>query len=329
MDILNKLKNFTSNHKKTLKIVLLVVFVVITVFVLWKNIQEIPPIESFNFYGFIGCSVFYFLYLLVASYRYLLILRALKFENARFFTWFKIYIIGRFISKFIPQGGNVYRGMILKSNHQFSYSNYASSLILFYWLDAILGFVVGLIVILLTDPDLALGSLKMSYLIGLLVVLTIIIPFGIMLYFSKRGIDLKLPGKFKNVSIDIIVSTFKSIKLPMIIKTSLLGLLSIFITTLTFYSSFYILGIDVGIAKTMIYVILLRLSMSFTITPGNLGIQELVLGLLTKLTGIGTGIGIIIAIIIRITTYFVLCVLSIGFSLKSINNKEKVKTLSF
>ena len=85
--------------------------------------------------------------------------------------------------------------------------------------------------------------------------------------------------------------------------------------------SYGVLG-EVGIAKAVIYVILLRLSLSFNITPGNLGIQEILLGLLTRLTNFGTGIGITISIIIRIVTYLVLGISSISFGLKSINKKE-------
>jgi uncharacterized membrane protein YbhN (UPF0104 family) len=83
--------------------------------------------------------------------------------------------------------------------------------------------------------------------------------------------------------------------------------------TIIFYFSFYVLNITPGLANLFIYVSLTRLILIYHFVPGNLGVQELFYGYLTVETGIGLGVGIVISIIMRITTYFILGCFTIGF----------------
>ena len=59
---------------------------------------------------------FYLIYLVIVSYRTLLILNELNNKDLKYTDWFKLNIKGRFINKLVPQGGNIYKGVILKKS---------------------------------------------------------------------------------------------------------------------------------------------------------------------------------------------------------------------
>ena len=63
----------------------------------------------------------------------------------------------------------------------------------------------------------------------------------------------------------------------------------------------------------MLYAILLKLSLLVNITPGNLGLRELVYGQLSQALGTGVEASILVSGIIRMVTYLLLSVLGVLF----------------
>jgi len=293
---------------------------ILTVYVLWINFQDLPAIVDVNYWGLIGCLFFYSFYLIIASGRYLILLKEFDLKDIDWRKWFKIYVSGRFISKFIPQGGNIYRGIALKSLKNFPYKNYIVSLAIFSWLDIILGLFICLVVLLLFNPSMMLASFRALSIITLALLISCLIPFLINCFIKRFSNNSDMFKKIESISSNVIINSLKKIKVSSVVKILLLGILSVWTTVGTFYFAFIFLGLtqEIDIIKIIFYVCFIRISLVFSITPGNFGVQELLFGILTEATGNGVGTGITISLIIRIITYITLGSFALVFSTKSI-----------
>ena len=158
-----------------------------------------------------------------------------------------------------------------------------------------------------------------SFVICVALLTIILAPFIIKYLYKSFKTFVHLPKIIISLS-NHIIEMFINISLPLIIKNILYGLVAMIAMSVIFHFAFLTLDIYPGIIKTIIYVSLVRLFMVYHILPGNLGIQELGLGYLTELTGLGMGVGISVSIIIRLNAYLTLGMLSIIFLLISKDN---------
>jgi len=306
---------------KELRVTLLVILSILTIYVLWKNFQDLPPIVRVNYSAIIGCLFFYSFYLIIASSRYLILLREFDLKDIDWKNWFKLYVSGRFISKFIPQGGNIYRGIALKSSKNFPYEQYLVSLVIFSWMDTILNLFLCLILLFLFNPTIMLGSFQATrIIITISLLICCLTPFLINYIIKRFNNNSVIFKKLENISSKILINSLKNLKTSSVVKILLLGILSVWVTVGTFYFAFIFLGLskEIDIIKILIYVCFIRTSSVLRITPGNFGVQELLFGILTEATGNGVGTGITVSLIIRTITYITLGSFSLIFSIKSI-----------
>jgi len=131
-------------------------------------------------------AVVYLVGQLLSCYRLRLVLETCSGEKLPFVKWFRVFILGRFLSMIIPQAGNVYQSMTLKKNHSISYTKYIASLICFTWMDVCMNLIFALIIVSITAPDFTIGTYKaLHLLVGLIVcgvsgpiVLRFVLPAG-------------------------------------------------------------------------------------------------------------------------------------------------------
>ena len=309
---LSRFYRIAINYKRIFYIVITIVLILLTAYILYKNISDIPPINTMNILGIPLCILSYSLFLLVASKRYLILVKKFGLVQIRFGEWFKIFTLGRFFNKFIPQAGNLFRAIILKSSHNFSFKSYTASMITFQWIETIMSLSISLIIILLLNPTLMFGPLRAALGIGLLIAIIVPSPYLAQVLIRMIKVRGKRVIKIRNISNDIVNSITNEFKDVVFLSRIILwGLLSIMVMTIIFYFTFYLLNISPGIVNLFIYMSLTRLILLYQLTPGNLGIQELFFGFLTEETGIGVGIGIMVSLVMRTNTYLTLG----GFSL--------------
>ena len=226
---------------------------------------------------------FYLIYLVIVSYRTLLILNELNNKDLKYTDWFKLNIKGRFINKLVPQGGNIYKGVILKKSLDLSYNKYIAYLGIFSWIDIMLNLLVCLILLILLDSDLALMGYKLKSIVFYLLLLIILVPF-IFKQLVKNFKPNKIFDKLKIIAKENVIDIFKNLTLSNLTKVIFAGILSIFVQVGIYYYTFDFLNLYPDIDKILLYVSFIRISSIIQITPGNIGFQELLLGTLTELT---------------------------------------------
>jgi len=92
-----------------------------------------------------------------------------------------------------------------------------------------------------------------------------------------------------------------------------LSLLIFIIHLLIINTSFLALGVSLPLSMIILFSIITQLSGQFSITPGNLGITEMMWGYLAEVLGNSFGQGILACAILRVVLYLVTLFLTILF----------------
>jgi len=303
--------------KKIISILLVLIFSSITIFIFSKGVQDLPPINSLNYKTFFYCVTLYILYLVITSYRYYDLLKNFQLESFNFIRWFMVYVYGRFLNKIVFQSGNIYRAVLLKSSNKLPYEKYVASLVTFSWMDLIISLLTSVIALLIiSDSIIMINHFTLSSIILTALFFVILVPFFIRYLYKKFKVFDFIP-KMVRESSEYIIKAFEEIQIKLLIKNILYGFIAFLIISIIFYFAFSILNVYPGLIKIIIYTSLTKLIMAYQFIPGNIGIQELSLGYLAELTGIGMAVGISVSIIFRFNAYLTLGILSSIFLLMS------------
>ena len=110
--------------------------------------------------------------LIIAGFRYFTVVKSFGL-NIPFPTWFRIFIYARFLNRFYPQGGSIYRAAILKTNYKFSISNYVSAFAAYSYLDRLFALAFTLLLVLLIEPSLTLVGINIPLLLSVAITFAI------------------------------------------------------------------------------------------------------------------------------------------------------------
>ena len=294
-------------------IILAVVLVLLIQYIIQHNhefgflkkirIEYILPVILLNIFG-----------LLLSCYRFDMMLTHVS-PRIRHYTVFKYYIFGRFINKFIPFGGSVYRAIMFKKSDGVSYKKYIAISASFDWLNLIYSTLLGIVIIGVYDPQLKIRSVPLlPFFVLVLVLLILGIPLVKKLHafvqrsgssglFKKRlGETAEIIGRFIDVLKNRPIFFSNSIIISLIIGTNLVS----------FYLLFKSIGVNTDLAVLLVYLIILRFFRVMRITPANLGIREFLLGFLSYTLGTGAAEGVAVSIMLRLITLCVQGGLSLG-----------------
>lgn len=274
------------------------------------RMEYIVPVILLNIFG-----------LLLSSYRFDMMLTRVSHRIAHS-TVFKYFIYGRFINKFIPYGGSVYRAIMFKKSDGVSYKKYIASNVSFDWLNLIYSTFFGVLVISVYDPQLKIRSIP---LLPLFVVVLILLALAIPLakkVLGHIGSSVSV-GSFQtriqetNEIIDRVLDVLKN--RPIFIRNSIIITLIIGSNLISFRLLFKSIGVETDLVVLLVYLIILRFFRAMKLTPANLGIRELLLGFLSYSLGTGAAEGVAVSIMMRVITLCVQGGLSFGiFSIERI-----------
>lgn len=267
---------------------------------------KIEPIKAFAVMLLSAC------YLILQGYYYKVCLDKFSGKNVGFAAWFKIFILGRFLSTFVPLSGNIYRSISLKRIHGVSYTNYIGSFFTFFWLDSCLSFLLALIVVWKVNPDLQIGPLRALHVIASLVIFILCLPILSEKIFPKMTILFQRLSWLQSKLGEVLQASVRNLRdVRFMVGFSLAGLGVFFLACLIFYVCFSSLGIHVGAAELVLFYVFLKLSAYVSITPGNIGLQEILFGVLSQQMQIGMAEGILVAALLRILSYVTLCCIAV------------------
>lgn len=254
-----------------------------------------------------------FLYFLLQGHRFQVVLEKCSSRKIPFLPWLKIFILGRFLNTVISQAGNVYRSVQLKQQYGVSYTRYISSFTSLAWMDTGINLIIAVIVIAVTNPGFKIGQFfawKVLIILTFAVVASPILGEIILrkINFKNKYLDW-LHSKFSEV-LAVSVSNLKD--RAYLLKIILLGLAIFIRTCAMFYVYFSVFDVQISIPALVVFYALYKISAFIVITPGNVGIQEVVYGFLSEQMGIGMAQGILVAALIRVVGICSISVLGVS-----------------
>jgi uncharacterized membrane protein YbhN (UPF0104 family) len=239
-------------------------------------------------------------YQLLFTSRSLIVFRKCSSGKITWFQWFRLSATARFLSLFVPQMGNVYQGINLKRIHQVSYTEYAASKFSLAWIDLIFNMFFASGVIVSVNYSFPIFTIPSPIFLAAFAIFAAAALPSVLFILKSLRTGNRIIGWLKSHIEEILVMTMQSIRdIPYLIKVVLLGVLIFSITCGVIYTCFHGLGAQPSLGAVVLFCILLKISDHAAITPGNLGIREILFGVLGQYFGLGVSEGILVSVIRR------------------------------
>jgi uncharacterized membrane protein YbhN (UPF0104 family) len=302
--------------KKTIKWIIFLAIALIFVYYIKSNLSDFKQLSLVNPQNLILIGILQILFLVNNGIMLKLFMSPFNI-NLKAKEWFGLSCITSFSNYFIPGiGGATSRGIYLKKKHEFSYAKFLGNLAGNYIIIFFTNSLIALISLILLKKYYNFWNFPLFFIFGgIFLVSLFFIIFHIKSFKSPifRKINLVIEG-WENVR--------RSKKL--IIGTTTIGMLNIFIGALILFIEFRIFGIELSFLKSLIIAITAMLAIFINITPGGLGIKEGLIVLTSTILIIPTEISISVSIIDRAIHMLILFILGPIFSYILFKHKPKL-----
>jgi uncharacterized protein (TIRG00374 family) len=316
-----------KEHKRLIQNIIAAVCIVYIIIFFIKNKQQLQL--AFNLRPTIIATLFILLILDLAinGLRMKIVIEKCSDVPIPAGRWYKIFLLGRFLNTVVPQLGNLYRGVTLKQNHNISYTSYVSSLASFAWMEISINLIFALIIILLTNRRMQIAGIDvrlfLSGLVALVIAGPIIADAGLRLFKVQSNALVWVHSKLSHVFATAVTSLKDSTYILSIVSATLLA----FIVIITmFYVCFLSINIRISITATVVFLAVLKVADVVVITPGNLGVREIIFGIITEQIGLSMMEGILASAILRILS--TVLVLILGLSLGGVGILQRRREYS-
>lgn len=267
----------------------------------WALFRSVPVAAMFYAGGF------FFAINILASCKILLILRDLKLRGVTFFQWFQIFVVSRFISFHFSQGGNIYRIIKLKKSCDFAYTKSISMTIFFIWMEVVINFfITGCCVHVLRLKSAPQYQSVPTFFFAVIVLL-LVTPYMFRFLLDRVSIRhqgiMWLKDRISDL-IQMLIGQIHNGRL-FLIYTILTLLIFVFLN-IAVYICFDAVQIRLSVVEVLLFTVVLFMSRLINLTPGNIGLTELICGFFSPYLGITVGSGIIVSGVIRIVEYIIL-----------------------
>jgi len=256
---------------------------------------------ALNFKTILYIILLQLLYYLLQGYRFRIVLEKCSSRNVRYLPWLRIFILGRFLNTVFSQMGNVYRSIELKQKYSISYTRYISSFTSLAWMDTSINLIIAAMIIAVINPGFKIGQFLAWEVLVILIFVVVATPIVAEIVLRKIN--------FKNRYLDWLHSKFAEVLLVSVsnlkdkvylLKIVLLGLAIFVRTCAMFYVYFSVFNVQISIPALVVFYALFKIGAFIIITPGNVGVQEVIYGFLSEQMGIGMAQGVLVAALIRV-----------------------------
>jgi uncharacterized protein (TIRG00374 family) len=231
-----------------------------------------------------------------------------------FYPWFRIYTLAQFFNMIFPQMGNIYRAVSLKKNHSISYTEYITGFASFAWMDLCINMMIALAVILFNNPHFKIGRLGAWQTLLVILIGIIIAPVLAEALLNKIRFENVYLGWIRSKLLETLTATVKSVGDKVyLLKIILLGLVGFIQTVLAYYVLFLSLNTPLSLSALAVFYSLLKLGTFVSITPGNIGVQEVAFGFLSEQMNFGMAQGVLVSVFGRILHTSLIAMLGILF----------------
>lgn len=210
--------------------------------------------------------------------------------------WFGLSVVttmGNYITPF--SGGMIARAAYLKQRHGLAYAQFVTLLASSYLINfGVIG-VVGALILLTLEEAIQFYWQVLVFFVAVAILMLALILFP----------TVRLPWKNRIArSVSVSLEGWMEVKSDQVLIAKLVAytLVNILLSGFSFWIAYDALGSRISFRSALLLGLLTSFSLLIRITPGNLGIQEAVVSLSSGLLGIGTGPGLLVALLVRAAT---------------------------
>jgi len=303
-------KSSTSSlQKRLLQLAVVALLIYAIVFFAKRYSADFSILENITWQYIVTIGAWSFFSYTAYAFAVYLILVELGLQSLRPIEWIKIYFVSRLVNFVILQGGNLYRLIVLKKKYGFSYTNSIGAMGFLIWINAQIALLMSIIGLAYIDGYLTLASYPLILWCGILLAVLVILPLFV------ETLTAILEGS--SVShwwlIESLVSVAKFFKSTLRKRAhfALIGVVSglhfaLFVGVN--YFSFRAIGQSLELAVVCIYTTAFVFTRYVNVVPGNVGVSELVGGLVSEQLGVGFGSGLVVAGIVRVVELIMIVV---------------------
>lgn len=293
----------------------------------WQRQEELEQILHLNPADLAVMTLMSILIHILMGYKMLFILRKLGLKEIGYVSWFGVFSWSRFLNFHILQGGNIYRGVRLKQDYTFSYTNSLGMIAIFAWFDAVFILFVSFFMVMGLDRELSLIGINAATLLAFLLFFLTAGPFvcrGIFRKLRSRSPRIAwLYGKLMHLA-DSLTDSIRDGHA--VISLFSLSFLTFILFVWQISVAFAAIGTKMELAEVVVFAAITLLSGIVNITPSNIGVIEVTYGYLSQILGKTMGSGIIACGILRILGYIIVLIFSVVTTkLMSLNIKKNKK----
>lgn len=217
----------------------------------------------------------------LASQRFSLAMSHAGGGGLGFAVWFRLTSVGQMLNLFVPQLGNLYRGVTLKRDYGVSYMAYATGLVSFVWLDMVMGVAIAFLAIALLEPGLELADVSALLLLAVAELCILLGPILAAQVLRRLPPSSGLVGRAQARLTTLLGTASAAARSPrLMLRFFLLNIVVTVGQTATLWLAFHSVGGNSELSAMVLFQILVKISSQVVVTPGNLGITELAYGLL-------------------------------------------------
>jgi uncharacterized membrane protein YbhN (UPF0104 family) len=223
-------------------------------------------------------------------------------------TWQRIFWVSRLVNYFLPQSGTVYRALRLKQAFGVAFTDYAGGLILFLWLSTLITAMLALATVGLVDRGLTLYGADARLVLALLLAAVLTGPLLLVQIAAMRlPLRSRLVDRLQTRLAAAVALSRQTLTNPRFLIRY--GLWTALITALgaaILVTSFAVFGARLPVGGAILMFALLGLTWLVPIVPGNLGVLELVCGVLAAGLGLALTEGLLVSALLRISGLLVM-----------------------
>jgi uncharacterized membrane protein YbhN (UPF0104 family) len=234
------------------------------------------------------------------SLRFAQVLNHMGAPRLGFGAWFRLTSAGQMLNLFVPQLGNVYRGVALKRDYGISYLTWATGLVSFVWLDMVGGVLIAMLAIGLLEPRLRFAGVSAELLLALGLATIFFGPIAVAFAFERLPSRSGFVGRLQGRLTRLLSTASAAARSPgLMLRFFSLNVVVTIGQTATLWLAFHSVAAVMPLSSLLLFQILVKLTSQVVITPGNLGITELAFGALAHGSARTVEQGLVVSLLLR------------------------------
>jgi uncharacterized membrane protein YbhN (UPF0104 family) len=287
--------------KGAVQLLVIAFFVVAILYFMRRYSADVSNLQHLSWKSIVTIGAWSIASYTTYAYAVYVVLIKLGLKNLGPLDWIKIYFVSRLVNLFLVQGGNLYRLIILKKRFNFSYTNSIGMTVFLIWINAIVALFISMMALatLRRNPELLGVSLT---------------AWSLVLFIAAACVPMVAAGILRVIR----VSTFHKTRVVQhftciaeffaesaranrfFVKVTMLSATHYCLFVGVNYACFQAIGQPLEVPVVCVFTTAFVFTRYINVVPGNLGVSELVGGLISEQLGVGFGNGLIVTGIVRI-----------------------------